>query len=161
MDLNEAKAACEEYHRLGRGTIATGDALEWAITEIERRDAIPHGSRRAEVEAELKQMDEDHSARFFTNEYSKVAIALADEVDELRGKLDDVRMNIGCARGQRTTQYCAEAAARDEIITKMLVAIKPTDEDDRLREFSNAACDRYGTKQGIYRRALEITGRKE
>lgn len=51
--------------------------------------------------------------------------ALAAEVDELRGKLDDVRMGIGCARGQRTTQYCAEAAQRDEVITKLLDLYKP------------------------------------
>lgn len=38
-----------------------------------------------------------------------VASTLAAEVDELQAKLDQVRSEIGCARGQRTTQYCADA----------------------------------------------------
>jgi len=54
-----------------------------------------------------------------------------------------------------------EVDAERAIVTKLLNAIKPTDEDDRLREFSNAACDRYGIKQRLYNRALEIAGRTE
>ena len=65
---------------------------------------------------------------------------LAAENAELRGKLDDVRMGIGCARGQRTTQFCAEAAQRDDVITRLLALVKP---------------------EMIYRRACEIAGRTE
>lgn len=52
-----------------------------------------------------------------------VARALAAEVDELRAKLDQVRSEIGCARGQRTTQFCAEAVEikrRLDAVVKML-----------------------------------------
>ena len=45
------------------------------------------------------------------------------EVDELRAKLDQVRSEIGCARGQRTTQFCAEAVEykrRLDVVVKML-----------------------------------------
>jgi len=65
---------------------------------------------------------------------------LRAENTELRGKLDDVRMGIGCARGQRTTQYCADLTQRDEVITRLLALVKP---------------------EMIYRRACEIAGRKE
>jgi hypothetical protein len=33
------------------------------------------------------------------------------ETRELQAKLDDVRMGIGCARGQRSTQFCADLTA--------------------------------------------------
>ena len=77
-----------------------------------------------------------------------LARTLAAEVDELRGKLDDVRMGIGCARGQRTTQYCAEAAQRDEVIAKLLAMLKP----DKHRP---------SWEHDEYARACEIAGRME
>lgn len=58
----------------------------------------------------------------------------------------------------------ALTAARDEIqrrLDAVVAAMRPTDEDDRLREFSNAACDRYGIKQRLYRRASEIAEGRE
>ena len=76
------------------------------------------------------------------------ARTLAAEVDELRGKLDDVRMGIGCARGQRTTQYCADLAQRDEVITNLLEMLKPEKH-------------RPSWEHEAYARALEIAGRTE
>ena len=73
----------------------------------------------------------------------------AAEVDELRGKLDDVWMSIGCARGQRSTQYCAEAAQRDEVITKLLAMLEP---DGRNADY--AAVE-------LHARARAIAGRTE
>ena len=82
-------------------------------------------SRLDEVEAEIANLDDSYSARTYTDGYADLARTLAAEVDELRGKLDDVRMGIGCARGQRSTQFCAEAAQRDAVITKLLDLYKP------------------------------------
>ena len=83
------------------------------------------------------------------------ARTLAAEVDELRGKMDDVRMGIGCARGQRTTQYCAEAAQRDEVITKLLAMLKPDDHESKCN------CDECRLRRETYARACEIAGRTE
>ena len=90
-------------------------------------------SRREEVEKQLADIDFANSD-YEGNWYAvrPLARTLADEVD-----------------------------ARDAVITKLLEVIKPTDEDDRLREFSNAACDRYGIKQRLYNRAIKIAGRKK
>lgn len=81
---------------------------------------------------------------------------LAAEVDELRGKLDDVRMGIGCARGQRSTQFCAEAAQRDEVITKLLDLTAP-----HVDEFGNRQWWQYKRPEQMHARACEIAGRTE
>lgn len=89
---------------------------------------------------------------------------LAAEVDELRCKLDDVRMGIGCARGQRTTQFCAEAAARDEVIGRLLAMLKPGSgqlgriEDDKTISLTIAEWNLLVT---AHERACEIAGRTE
>ena len=100
-------------------------------------------------------------------------LALADEVDDLRGKLDDVRQNIGCARGQRSTQYCAEAAQRDEVIGKLLAMLKPDPKVpcDCIGEIGpQCYCMNQGdamraeswwTEKCLYARACEIAGRVE
>lgn len=91
---------------------------------------------------------------------------LAEDYKELRGKLDDVRQGIGCARGQRTTQFCAEAAARDEIIGKLLEMLRPGEEpkpeqyDGYDQLFRERLC-RWNDSNKRYARALEIAGRKE
>ncbi len=99
------------------------------------------GGRRAEVEKFIT----DKRLELVATSHEEKLCSLADEVDELRGKLDDVRSGIGCARGQ---QYCAEAAARDEIITKLL-------------EIIECARGSYFGSVTAYDRALEIAGRKE
>jgi len=89
---------------------------------------------------------------------------LKGEIAELRGKLDDVRMGIGCARGQRSTQFCAEAAQRDEVITKLLGLFETgsapeqhyKDWDDYQREYREWEVDCE-----LYRLACEIAGRTE
>ena len=88
------------------------------------------------------------------------------EIDRLRGKLDDVRMGIGCARGQRTTQFCAEAAQRDEIIGKLLAMLLPGEEpkpeqyDGYDQLFRERLC-RWNDNNKRYARACEIAGRTE
>ena len=86
-----------------------------------------------------------------------IARTLAAEVDELRGKLDDVRMGIGCARGQRTTQYCAEVVQRDEVITKLLELVRPGEKP----KYPDARMAVWKTLGGIHARACEIAGRTE
>lgn len=89
---------------------------------------------------------------------------LAAEVDELRGKLDDVRMGIGCARGQRSTQYCAEAAQRDEVITKLLDLYRPgCAPDQRMKDWDTYAMEysEWEVDCELYRLACEIAGRTE
>lgn len=94
---------------------------------------------------------------------------LKAEIAELRGKLDDVRMGIGCARGQRTTQFCAEAAQRDAVITKLLAMLKPGEEPvppadpSTLADWNlwSAHHSPWLTKANCYRFACEIAGRTE
>ena len=113
-------------------------------------------SRLEEVEARLLHTGQsDWSSADEAAEYRHLSLSLAAEVDELRGKLDDVRMGIGCARGQRSTQFCAEAAQRDEVITKLLA------------QFGEITCDPSCgitwtcTRCQAYARACEIAGRTE
>lgn len=96
--------------------------------------------------------------------------ALAAENTELRGKLDDVRMGIGCARGQRTTQYCADLTQRDEVIRRLLAMLKPGEKPNCMDPKYNPAkrvsiydmdCLSHQTQAQIYARALEIAGRTE
>lgn len=54
-----------------------------------------------------------------------VARALAAEVDELRAKLDQVRSEVGCARGQRTTQFCAEAVEYKRRLDAIVALLEP------------------------------------
>lgn len=111
----------------------------------DRFENTPHGSRRAEVEALVAT---EETANVPIETYHSKLRTLADEVDELRGKLADVRMGMGCARGQRSTQFCAEAAQRDEIIGKLL-------------EMWHGIQGQYMGSINDYTRALEIAGRKE
>jgi len=74
--------------------------------------------------------------------------------EEVKNKLISCRNVID--RGTLARTLADEVDAERAIVTKMLEVIKPTDEDDRLREFSNAACDRYGIKQRLYNRALQF-----
>ena len=76
-------------------------------------------SRLSEIENEIDRLLAAQS------DWTPLVRKLAAEVDELRGKLDDVRFGIGCARGQRTTQFCAEAARRDAVIDELLAMLKP------------------------------------
>lgn len=128
---------------------------------------LPPGSRRAEVDITLEELSTAYVD--WENENEKLyelARTLANEVDELRGKLDDVRMNIGCARGQRSTQFCAEAAQRDRVISALLLAMKPGEQPqpeqyegyDQL--FRERLC-RWNDSVKRYARACEIAGRAE
>ena len=94
------------------------------------------------------------------------------EIDRLRGKLDDVRMGIGCARGQRSTQYCADLTQRDEVITKLLAMLKPgkppcdciTEIGPRcscMNQGDAANVEAWWTTMCHYRRACDIAGRTE
>lgn len=85
---------------------------------------------------------------------------LRAENTELRGKLDDVRMGIGCARGQRSTQYCAEAAARDEVITKLLDLLMPGVAPPH-EPCGCVECRKHEINEERYARACEIAGRTE
>lgn len=96
-------------------------------------------SRREEVERIINDMDIDGYDCFDIGAGKRLARTLADEVDELRGKLDDVRMGIGCARGQRSTQFCAEVAARDEIIGKLLEMLVVPEDDPE--QWAAACCE--------------------
>ena len=80
---------------------------------------------------------------------------LKARVLEAEAKLDDVRMGIGCARGQRSTQYCAEAVQRDEVITKLLEMLLPDDHESKCN------CDECRLRRETYARACEIAGRTE
>lgn len=120
-------------------------------------------SRREEVAKELAYIDEVFSALATRSVRRKtLTLTLADEVDELRGKLEDVRMNIGCARGQRTTQFCAEAAQRDAVIDKILAMMEPgcgvlgTHVDDSTVSLS---VEDWNLMERIHARACEIAGR--
>ena len=119
-------------------------------------------SRREEVDLEIAELDDSYSARTYTDGYADLARTLAAEVDELRGKLDDVRMNIGCARGQRTTQFCAEAAQRDAVIDKLLDLVEPgrgvfgTHVDDSTISLS---VEDWNLMERLHARACEIAGR--
>jgi len=89
-------------------------------------------SRRDEVEAMLREMDDHHSARYYTNEYSKVAVALASEVDE-----------------------------RDAVIDKLLAMMEPPKlptEPCRFSEYCRIT-DRIALLEPLHARALEIAGR--
>ena len=124
--------------------------------------------------AELATLTEENirldRKRFENVTYARKYLAklrtVTAEVDELRGKLDDVRMGIGCARGQRTTQYCAEAAQRDEVITKLLAMLLPGEEpkpeqyDGYDQLFRERLC-RWNDNNKRYARACEIAGRTE
>lgn len=65
------------------------------------------------------------------------------------------------AAEQLARTLAAEVDARDEVITKLLEMLKPGDEDDRMRQFSTAACDRYDFKRNAYTRAYKVAGRTE
>lgn len=116
-------------------------------------------TRVQEVEAESHHIESVHSLRqnARADAYERLARTLAAEVDELRGKLDDVRMGIGCARGQRTTQYCAEVVQRDEVITKLLELVRPGEKP----KYPDARMAVWKTLGGIHARACEIAGRTE
>lgn len=87
--------------------------------------AIP--TRVQEVEAEASEIERIHNIKQHNraDAYERLARTLAAENTELRGKLDDVRMGIGCARGQRSTQYCADLTQRDATITALLEMLRP------------------------------------
>ncbi len=55
---------------------------------------------------------------------------LASDYAALESRLAEVRMNTGCARGQHTTQFCAEVVARDKIITELLEMLRPLPKGD-------------------------------
>jgi len=100
-------------------------------------------SRLEEVEADIERIRDMPENDYYDMWHAVLVVArtLAAEVDELRGKLDDVRMGIGCARGQRSTQYCAEAAQRDEVIAKLLAMLEVPEDD---QEQWAAACGECG-----------------
>lgn len=113
-------------------------------------------SRREEVEAAIddayKQPECFHEAKI-----RGLIFTLADEVDELRGKLDDVRMNIGCARGQRSTQFCAEAAQRDAVIGKLLAMLEQETGDEPSVSYpEDPRLARWQTVTDLYTRACAI-----
>lgn len=116
-------------------------------------------TRLEEVEIETQSRRE--SSRFISaSERNDLARTLAAEVDDLRGKLDDVRQGIGCARGQRTTQYCADLTQLDEVITKLLDLLLPGVAPPH-DPCGCVECKRHEINEGRYRRALEIAGRTE
>ena len=129
-------------------------------------------SRLEEVEAEIDAVDWANSWEGEARSLRALARTLAAEVDDLRGKLNDVRQNIGCARGQRSTQYCAEAAQRDEVIGKLLAMLKPDPKVpcDCIGEIGpQCYCMNQGdamraeswwTEKCLYARACEIAGRE-
>lgn len=110
-------------------------------------------SRREEVEAELSEMDDHHSARYYTNEYSKVAIALADEVDALRAEADDERALTMFVRN--------ELATANGIITELLALLKPGEKPACNSPHDDCQCVTCDKKQRLYARACEIAGRTE
>ncbi len=102
-------------------------------------------SRREEVEAEMKDALRGCDDGM---EYSE---KLEDKCRTLADEIDALRMTQGCTRGQRTTQYCAEAADRDRVIGELLALLKP---DYPMLECSASLND-------LYARACEIAGRTE
>lgn len=58
----------------------------------------------------LSAKDEEE-ARILVSAHNAEVAAYESRIAELEGKLEDIRMGIGCARGQRTTQFCAEMQA--------------------------------------------------
>lgn len=93
------------------------------------------------------------------------ARTLAAEVDELRAKLDQVRSEVGCARGQQTTQFCAEAVEykrRLDAVVKMLEpGYKPNHMDPKYNPASRVSiydADRmvYDARHSVHARAVAI-----
>jgi len=106
-------------------------------------------SRREEVDKALADIDwanEDYEGNWYA--VLPLARTLADEIDGLR-------MAQGCTRGQRTTQYCAEAADRDRVIGELLAMLKP--HGSAVANTGPALLDR----NEIYARACAIAGRTE
>ena len=128
---------------LARTLAAEVDDLRGRISQL------THGMD-AERKANSKLLANIEQLKEWNSETLAENNRLDAEVDDLRGKLDDVRQNIGCARGQRTTQYCAEAAQRDEVISTLLNMLKLGDWmwDD-------------ATGKTLFARACEIAGRAE
>ena len=73
---------------------------------------------------------------------------LASDYDALESRLAEVRMNTGCARGQRSTQFCAEVvvreAERDALQRKLesvIAMLEPeTPDDNGNRPFFCESC---------------------
>lgn len=107
-------------------------------------------SRLSEIENEIDRLLAAQS------DWTPLVRKLAAEVDELRGKLDDVRFGIGCARGQRTTQFCAEAARRDAVIDELLAMLEDSADSECYCEdddfYPIEVCERHT----LYRRAVAI-----
>lgn len=83
------------------------------------------------------------------------------EIAALESRIAEVRMNTGCARGQHTTQFCAEVVARDEVISELLEMLRPS-----LELVNNAQVDigadwELTLVASLYTRACEIAGRDE
>lgn len=83
------------------------------------------------------------------------------EIAAIESRLAEVRMNTGCARGQHTTQFCAEVVARDEVISELLEMLRPS-----LELVNNAQVDigadwELTLVASLYTRACEIAGRDE
>lgn len=112
-------------------------------------------------ELEARQIEAAHNAD---------CDAYEARIADLEGKLEDIRMNIGCARGQRTTQYCAELAGRDKVIADLLAMLEPgpapNPADAKYNptyqmNITNYQFDLYkkGCQIDTYNRALEIVAR--
>lgn len=110
-------------------------------------------SRLSEIELEIDRLLAAQS------DWTPLVRKLAAEVDELRGKLDDVRFGIGCARGQRTTQFCADLSQRNAVIDKLLAMLKPTPELIANAQMDYQAAFEFDVTRNFYHRALEIAGR--
>jgi len=116
-------------------------------------------SRREEVEAELEYLDNAFgiAADARSARRKVLTLTLADEIEALR-------MAQGCTRGQRTTQYCAEAADRDRVIGELLKMLKPEPiplpYDMRGKNYWIESV-RHDVLTDLYARACAIAGRTE